>query len=169
MKKRWWLDERTENEKPWWNKIVWVFIAFAIAGAIKVVYKEVTYKKEIPIERMKNDWQPVGSSMMVFGGQSYTGDVFFDRSSLQKEEGKITLWVKVIAHSPVITPKGNESFSWDEQIARWIVNCEGKEVRMDYISLSFKGKKQYDGKIDDLNLPIVKGTTIHSIYEMFCF
>jgi hypothetical protein len=91
MKKRWWLDERPEREKPWWNKIVWLCVAFGIAGAIKVVYKEVTYKKEIPIERMRTDWQPVGSSMMVFGGQDYTGDMFFDRSSVQKEEGKITL------------------------------------------------------------------------------
>ena len=65
--------------------------------------------------------------------------------------------------------QGNQSFSWDEQIARWIVSGKAKEVRMNYISLSLKGKKQYDGKIDDLNLPIVKGTTTYSIYEIFCF
>lgn len=169
MKIRWWLDERSENEKPWWNKIVWLFVAFAIAGAIRVVYKEVTYKKEIPIERMKTEWQPVGPATMVFGGQSYPGDVFFDRLSLQKEEGKITLWVKIIAHSPVIMSKGKDSFNWDEQISRWVVNCEAKEIRMDYMSFSLRGKKQYGGKIDDLNLPIVKETTSYSIYEMFCF
>ena len=169
MKKSWRMDERSGNEKPWWNKIVWLFVAFAIAGAIRVAYKEVNYKKEIPIERRETEWQTVGTGTMEFGGQSYPGDVFFDRLSLQKEEGKITLWVKIIAHSPVIMSEGKDSFNWDEQISRWVVNCETKEIMTDYSSFFLRGKKQYGGKIDDLSLPIVKGTISYSIYEMFCF
>jgi hypothetical protein len=173
MKERWWKFKITDPEKPWEQKLLVLFMAFAIAGAITVVYRivfrEVVYKKEIPIESMKPDWQAVGpSTAMMFEGESYTGDVYFDRLSLEKKENKITLWLKVVTHRPVVG-KGTDNFTWDEQIARWVVDCGTKEVKVDYMTFSFQGKKQYGGKIDDLNFPIVKGTTSYSIYEMFCF
>jgi hypothetical protein len=169
MKEAWWKDKRTDSEKPWWEILVVFFVAFAIAGAIKVVYREIVYKKKVPIENTKPDWQAVGPpTAMMFEGESYTGDVYFDRLSLEKKENKITLWLKVVTHRPVVG-KGTNNFTWDEQIARWVVDCGTKEVKVDYMTFSFQGKKQYGGKIDDLNFPIVKGTTSYSIYEMFCF
>lgn len=155
-------------EKPWWEKVIWLFVAFAIAGAVKEIYQEVVYKKKIPIESTRPEWLPVGPSTMMFEGQSYTGDVYFDRLSLEKKENKIILWVKITTHRPVVMRKGNNTYTWDEQIARWAVNCGSKEAKIDYISLYWQGKKQYGGKID-LDLPIVKGTNVHVIYESFCF
>jgi len=156
-------------EKPWWRTLAWLFVAFVIAGAIKVVYQEITYKRKIPIENSTPEWQPIGSSTMVFEGEKYTGDVYIDRMSLEKKEGKVTLWVKITTHKPVVQRRGNETYRCNEQIARWIIDCGEKKVKMDYISLFWDGKKQYGGKMDDVDLPIMKGTTVYTIYESFCF
>jgi hypothetical protein len=155
--------------KPWWEKVLLLFVAFAIVGSVKMIYREWAYEKKIPIESTSHEWQVVGPSTMMFQGQSYPGDVYFDRLSLEKKENKITLWVKVTTHKPVVMRKPNDTYTWDEQITRLTVDCGFKDIKMDYISLYLQGKKQHGGKIDDLDLPIVKGTTGHVIYESFCF
>lgn len=156
-------------EKPWWNKLLWLLVAFVIAGAIRFIYREMEYKKEIPIDKMKTEWQLLGPSTMTFEGQNYDGDVFFDRLNLEKQADKVTMWIKIKTVKPVIVQKNNETYTWDEQITRWTINCGAKQVKADYISLSFEGKKQFGYKVDDLNVPIVKGTTSCQVYESVCF
>jgi hypothetical protein len=169
MKTSWWRDERDEKEKPWWEKWVWLFVAFAIAGAVRFVYREVVYKKPIPIESTKPEGQAICSGMMIFEGQNYTGDVYFDKLSLKKEEGKILVWMKIKTHSPVTVREGSESYEWDEQIARWVIDCKAKTVEIDYFSLYWEGRKQYSGKFSDMKLRPEKGTIFHAVYESVCF
>jgi hypothetical protein len=156
-------------EKPWWRTLVWLFVAFVIAGAIKVIYQEISYKRKIPIENLTPEWQPLGSSTMVFEGEKYIGDVHFDRKSLEKKDKKVTLWVKITTKKPIVQRKGKETYKWNEQVARWIIDCDNKEVKMDYHVFYWDGKKQLSGKVDDLNLPIMKGTTVYTVYESLCF
>lgn len=168
MKEAWWKYKAPKIEMPWW-KLVVIFLAILIVLAYKVAYRDLVYKKQMPIDSMKFDWQLLHSSTaMMFGGESYAGDVYFDRLGLEKKENKVTLWIKAITHRPVIG-KGTENFTWDEQVARWIVDCEAKEVKVNHMTFFLQGKKQYGGKIDDLRFPIAKGTTSYTIYEMFCF
>ena len=156
-------------KNTWWNKLLLLFVAFVIAGIVRKIYNEMEYKKEIPIEKMKTEWQLLGSSTMSFEEQNYIGDVFFDRLNIEKQTDKVTMWIKIKTDRPVIVQKKNETYSWDEQISRWMVNCGSKQVKADYISLSFQGKKQFGYKVDDLSVPIVKGTTSYMVYESFCF
>ncbi len=162
------MDERTENEKPWWDKIVWLFVAFGIAAAIRFGYKEIFLKKEIPIESMKTEWRTIGPTTLTYDGKSYAGDMYFDKLSLKKEEGKITIWIKILAHNPVTLRAGNESLIWDEGVQKWIVDCKEKEIEMDYMSLYRQGRKQFSGKTD-VKFSVVKGTFSYDIYEAVCF
>ena len=156
-------------ENPWWKALLCLFIAFVIFGATKYYYREVVHKEEIPIETTKPQWQPLGPSTMIFDGQRYSGDVYFDRMSIERKEGKVILWMKTKTHSPIIQHRGKKTYKYDEQIARWILDCAEKKVKMDYIGLYFEGKKLYGGKMDDVDLPIMKDTTSYAIYESFCF
>jgi len=158
----------TVLKEPWWKQLLWLFGAFVIAGMVNKIYNEFQYKKDIPIEKVKTEWQYLGSSVMMFEDQNYNGEVFFDRLNIEKNTGKVTMWVKIKTDRPVNVQKKDHNFSWDEQVSRLIVNCESKDVKMDYIGLYSQGKKQFGHKIDDLNLPIMKGTTSHMVYESFC-
>jgi len=168
MKEAWWKYRAPKIEMPWW-KLVVIFLVILIVLVFRVAYRDLVYKKQMPIENTKVNWQSVGPITLVFGGQSYTGDFYFDKMSLEKKEGNITLWVKVTTHTPVVQHKGNETYSWNDQIVRWVINCETKEVKVDYLLLFLNGRKQYGGKLDEVNLPLVRGTTTYAIYEMFCF
>jgi hypothetical protein len=170
MKKSWWRDERDEKKKPWWEKLLVLCVALGIAGAIRFAYREIAYKKSIPIESTHPEWQVIGSTMMMFRGQSYTGDVYFDKLSLKKEEGKIIVWMRVKTHSPVVMRERGESYRWDEQIARWIIDCKAKTIEIDYFSLYWEGRKQHSGKWTDVKFqPEKEGTVFYTVYESVCF
>ena len=64
------------------RQALWLFVVFSIAAVIKIVYQEVAYKKKIPIESMNPEWQSVAPANMVFDAKPYTGDLYYDRMSL---------------------------------------------------------------------------------------
>jgi len=88
---------------------------------------------------------------------------------MERIEGKIKLWVRIKIHNPMVRREGKETFRCDEIILKWIVDCETKEVKTDYIVLYWQAKKQYSKKKDDLKWPIMKNTNAYLIYELFCF
>lgn len=153
-----------------WENVVWLLVAFGIAGAIKIVYEEIAYKKNIPIESMKTEWQVVNpKTTMTFDGRIYTGEVYLDKLSIKKEGERITVWMKVKPNETVVQQRGKQTVRWNEGIYRWIIDCRVKEIKMDYFSLYWDGKKQLSGKMDDFQLPVMKDTLSYVMYELFCF
>jgi len=76
--------------------------------------------------------------------------------------------VKIKTHEVVAVREGKDYYTWDEQVARWTIDCRFKEVAIDYYALYLGDKKQFSGKSDDLRMPIEKGMTVFSIYEAAC-
>ncbi len=156
-------------QNPWWRNLVWLFVAFVIAGAIKFIYQETAYKRKIPIENSNPEWQFMGPTTMVYEGKNYSGKVYFDRTSVEKKEHNISLWMKFTADEPIIQHLGGKAYRWNEQIAGWTVDCENKKIKMNYCAIYLEGKKQFSEKLDDVDFPIIKGTTSYTLFESFCF
>jgi hypothetical protein len=156
-------------QSTWIRVFVFIIVALAIGGAFKYYNREVINKEKMPIENKKPEWQPIGTSTMVFDGKEYPGTTYFDRMSIEKNEGTVSLWVKIEAPTRISMHKGKNFISWDEQIAKWNIDCRDKMVKVDYLGFYLKGEKQFSGIFDDINLPIMKDTPAFNLYNSFCF